>query len=145
MKNEHNNRTERWVKKTPHPTRTVTLPLCQFPLLFPYQSRRKQRSSIRAVYLLKKRGEKKERKTLNWKNLPNKWTESERKEKKEKKSHITWAEKKKNWERQLCYTWSRVEAWARDPVETESGSPAQVHSCWLLGKVRDAWACVCRC
>ena len=90
MKNEHNNRTERLVKKKNNPT-----PHGQSPCLFasspsysPIKAEENNGPQSERFTSLKRGGKKT--------NLHNKWTESERKEKekKKKKSHKTWTEKK---------------------------------------------------
>ena len=83
--NEHNNRTERWVKKPPTPHGQSPCLFASSPSYSPIKAEENNGPQSERFTSLKRGGGKKERKTLNWKNLPNKRTESERKEKKRKK------------------------------------------------------------
>ena len=96
--NEHNNRTERWVKKNPTPHGQSPCLFASSPSYSPIKAEENNGPQSERFTSFKKEGGKKERKAMNWKNLPNKWTESERKEKKEKKKSHNMSWKKKNWE-----------------------------------------------
>ena len=92
--NEHNNRTERWVKKNPTPHGQSPCLFASSPSYSPIKAEENNGPQSERFTSLKRGGKKKQEKLWTGKTYPtNEQKVKERRKKEKKKSHITWAEK----------------------------------------------------